>query len=156
MNEKEKFGEHELMLIYHPFTSQALRKALDHLRHPDGDFIHVLRDPRVYTTLQAIVAYDKDGALRGWSGVYKRPNTGSWEYEYSGPKDPYAFYCAEMPTHIIGVYVQDYFRGIGLGGRLKQEAIKSCVARGIEFTWQDARTREWVEHDKDGTLRRRW
>lgn len=151
----EKFGEHNLTLIYHQFTSEALRKAIDHLRHPDGDFIHVLRDERVYTTLQVIVAYDQDGFPRGWSGVYKRPEDGLWTY--SDQKPPFgAYHTTAMPTHMIGIFVQEEYRGLGLGARLKEEAIKSCIARDIDFTWQDARTREWVECDKTGALRRRW
>jgi GNAT superfamily N-acetyltransferase len=155
MNETQKFGEHELLLLYHPFTTETLRKHLDHLRYNDGDFKHVLRDERIYTTLQAVVAYDDDGFPRGWSGIYRRPEDEIWHYENQEP--PFGqFTTISLPTPIIGVYVQEEFRHIGLGGTLKSRAQQICKMRGLKHTWQDHKTRGWIEVDIDGSERRWW
>lgn len=148
MNEKQKFGEHELLLLYHPTITDLLRKNLDHLRFDDGDFTHVLKDPRAYTTLQAVIAYDNDGYPRGWAGIYNRPEDGIWRY------DGCWAHGYPMPTPIIGVFVQDEYRHLGLGGALKSRAAEILKQRGIKYTWQDSHSRLWVEVDINGNERR--
>lgn len=115
-------GDMNLSLLYYPAASQQMRDVLHDYRFHDGEFISVLSHYLSPNYLEVVIAIDKNG-IKGWSGIYK---SSKWSEERT-----------------IGVYVSEEHRHLGIGGRLKNEAIKICKIKDFDFSWQDSHSRDW-------------
>ena len=114
-------------VVYYPTTDEKLRERLWKLKLEYGYFKRVLSEKAIYDTLQVVVAHGPRGGIQGWAGIYN-PN-------------PYAnisnFYSKAKIDTFIGVYVDNSYRHMGIGTRLKEEAIKICVSQGRDYCWCD-------------------
>jgi GNAT superfamily N-acetyltransferase len=128
----------KLKLVYYSTTTPELREKLWHLKLGYGYFRRVLKEEELYNTLQVIAATGPRGGIYGWAGIYV-----STDYSL----DP-------LPETWVGVYVAEEYRHQGLGGKLRSEAFKICIAQGTGYAWQDRKENRWVRVGKDGTERR--
>lgn|SRR5574337_357909 len=129
----------EVTLSCYPTTNEELRRKLWDFKLENGYFRRVLAEEHLYKTLQAIVATGSLSAIIGWTGIYETS-----DYNWYSNKETF-----------IGVFVDYNYRHQGLGSRLKEEAMKVCIAQGKDFVWQDRKEDKWVRVSaKDGTERR--
>ncbi len=119
-----------IVLNYYPTTTPEMREALWPLKLEHGDFQYVLTNPEIYKTLQVVLAESIRGSLYGWAGIYYRNES----------------------LRTIGVFVKPEFRHQGIGGRLKEEAIRICKEQGHHCHWQDTKNGDtWHKVYPDGT-----